>query len=190
MNPIRTERLILRQWQDRDRSLFHRINSDDRVMEFFPARRTREQSDELLDMLRDEIDREGFGFAAIELAATGECIGFAGLHEDSVMSSWPAGTIEIGWRLAPEYWGKGYVTEAAEAWLAFGFETLSLDEIVSFAVWNNFRSTAVMERLGMQRDPARDFDHPRVPDTQPHLKRHVFYRLSQEDWRKRKKAAG
>jgi RimJ/RimL family protein N-acetyltransferase len=101
MNPIRTERLILRQWQDRDRSLFHRINSDDRVMEFFPARRTREQSDELLDILREEIDRNGFGFAAIEFQATGECIGFAGLHEDSVMSSWPAGTIEIGWRLAP-----------------------------------------------------------------------------------------
>ena len=190
MNPIRTERLVLRQWQDRDRSLFHRINSDDQVMEFFSARRTREQSDELLDMLREEIDRKGFCFAAIEPAAIGDCIGFAGLHEDSVMSSWPAGTIEIGWRLAPEYWGKGYMTEAAEGWLAFGFETLSLDEIVSFAVWNNFRSTAVMERLGMRRDPARDFDHPRVPDTQPHLKRHVFYRLSREDWRKRKKAAG
>ena len=97
----------------------------------------------------------------------------------------PAGTIEIGWRLAPEFWGFGYVTEAAEALLDFGFETLGREEIISFAVWNNRRSTAVMERLGMRRDPAADFDHPRVPDTHPELKRHVLYRLSREDWRAR-----
>ena len=101
-----------------------------------------------------------------------------------------AGTIEIGWRLAPEYWGKGYVTEAAQAWTDFGFEALSLDEIVSFAVWNNVRSTAVMERLGMLRDTSGDFDHPNVPGTHPHLRRHVLYRLSKRDWRARNSANG
>ena len=92
------------------------------------------------------------------------------------------GTIEIGWRLTPEFWGKGYVTEAARAWLAFGFETLGVDEIVSFAVWNNNRSTAVMERIGMTADPSRDFDHPGIPDSHPHLKQHVFYALSRREW--------
>jgi RimJ/RimL family protein N-acetyltransferase len=94
----------------------------------------------------------------------------------------PQGTIEIGWRLAPEYWGKGYATEAAEAWLAFGFETLGLDEIVSFAVAGNRRSTAVMERIGMKADPASDFDHPAIGDDYAHLRRHVTYRLSRADW--------
>jgi RimJ/RimL family protein N-acetyltransferase len=97
--------------------------------------------------------------------------------------------IEIGWRLAPEFWGKGYVTEAAEAWLAYGFETLGLDEIVSFAVANNRRSTAVMERLGMSADPSADFDHPGIPHSHQALKWHVFYRLSSDDWRTRKRAA-
>ena len=190
MKPIRTGRLILRNWEDRDRDLFFRINSDDRVMEFFPFRRDRAESDTFLDRLRDGIAERGYGFSAIEIAATGECIGFCGLKEPDLDPVFPAGTIEIGWRLAPEYWGKGYVTEAAQAWLGFGFEALSLDEIVSFAVWNNFRSTAVMERLGMRRDPAADFDHPNVPDTHPHLRRHVLYRLTRDDeWKKQKRAA-
>ena len=181
MKPMRTERLILRNWEDRDRDLFFRINSDPRVMEFFPFRRDRVQSDAKMDELQAAIDRDGFGFAAIEITANGQCIGFAGLSETHRLPFLPAGSIEIGWRLAPEFWGHGYVAEAARAWLDFGFETLELAEIVSFAVADNRRSTAVMERIGMKADPAFDFDHPAIPDTHPHLRRHVFYRLSRDD---------
>ena len=113
MTPIRTERLILRNWEERDRELFHRINSDERVMEFFPFRRDRAQSDDLMDRLRAGIAERGYGFSAVEIAATGECIGFVGLHPAEFEPVVPAGSIEIGWRLAPEYWGFGYVTEAA-----------------------------------------------------------------------------
>ncbi len=186
MKPIRTDRLILRNWEERDRELFHRINSEDRVMEFFPFRRDRRQADAKMGELRETIDRDGYGFAAAEIAATGQCIGFVGITGTDYLPFLPAGTIEIGWRLAPEFWGKGYVTEASEAWLAFGFETLGVDEIVSFAVEENHRSTAVMKRLGMRPDPGADFDHPAVPDSHPHLKRHVMYRLSREGWQARK----
>lgn len=180
MKPIRTERLILRNWEERDRDLFFRINSDDRVMEFFPFRRDRAQADAVMDQMREVIARKGYGWTAAEIAATGECIGFVGLNDTDMEPVLPAGTMEIGWRLAPEYWGFGYVTEAARALIEFGFEKLGRDEIVSFAVWNNLRSTAVMERLGMRRDPSGDFDHPNVPDTHPHLKRHALYRLTRD----------
>lgn len=182
MKPIRTKRLILRNWQERDRDLFYRINSADSVMEFFPFRRDRAQSNAKMDELRDTIERDGFGFAAIEIIDSGACAGFAGITPTHHIPSLPEGTIEIGWRLAPEYWGHGIVTEAAKAWLAFGFDTLGLDAIVSFAVEGNHRSTAVMERIGMRRNPSSDFDHPGVPDSHPHLKRHVFYRLKRSDW--------
>lgn len=181
MTPIETERLVIRNWQDRDRALFHEINSDDTVMAFFPFRRTRQEADSFMDRIRAEIDRDGFGFCALEVKATGETIGFAGLHRDSVVPTLPPGIVEIGWRLASRYWGKGYVTEAGRAWLGFGFDNLGLDRIVSFAVHDNHRSTAVMERLGMRRAPEHDFDHPRIPDGQPHLKRHVVYRLERND---------
>jgi len=122
----------------------------------------------------------------VEIASTGECIGFVGLHPAAMEPFVARGSTEIGWRLAPEFWGFGYVTEAAQAMLAFGFETLGLTEIVSFAVWNNDRSTAVMRRLGMRH--CGEFDHPDIPGTHPHLKRHALFRLAREDWRAR--AAG
>lgn len=182
MRPIRTERLILRNWEDCDRDVFHRINSDDRVMEFFDFRRDRATADAFMESLRREISRDGYGWTAAELAATGECIGFIGLHPVEVPGLAPEGTCEIGWRLAPEFWGKGYASEGAAALLSFGFDELRLREIISFAVASNSRSTAVMERLGMTRDPSADFDHPRVAD--PHLKRHVLYRIAPEEWRR------
>lgn len=189
MTPIRTERLLLRNWEERDRDLFHRINSDERVMEFFPFRRDRAAADAKMDEFRAWIAEDGYGFTAAEIIETRECIGFVGLFGTDHLPFLPSGTIEIGWRLAPEFWGHGYVTEAAEAWLAHGFETLGLEEIISFAVRDNRRSTAVMERLGMTADPASDFDHPGIPDSHPALKPHVLYRLSRDSWQARKRAA-
>lgn len=182
MTPIVTERLVIRNWTGADRALFHRINSDEQIMEFFPFRRDRDASDAFLDRLREGISERGFGFCALAIKDTGECIGFTGLHETQGVPTLPPGTIEIGWRIVPEHWGKGYVTEAARAWLDFGFHTLNIDEIASFAVWNNERSTAVMKRIGMSAVPACDFDHPSVPDSHPHLKRHVLYRITRAQW--------
>lgn len=94
--------------------------------------------------------------------------------------------MEIGWRLATRFWGHGYVTEAAQSLLVMAFDEKETPEIVSFAVHDNHRSTAVMERIGLKRDPSRDFDHPRVPeDTHPHLRPHVTYALTLEEWRAR-----
>ena len=69
---------------------------------------------------------------------------------------------EIGWRFAREAWGHGYATEAARAVLERAFSELGLPEVVSFTTVANVRSRAVMERLGMTRDPAEDFDHPSI----------------------------
>lgn len=182
MKQIKTPRLLIRDWREEDREAFYRMNSDEPVMAFFPFRRTRAEADAFFSRLRAETAAETIGFAALELRETGECIGFAGLHADDVVPSLPAGAVEIGWRLLPEYWGRGYATEAAKALLAEGFLHLGLTEIVSYAVWNNERSTAVMRRLGMVAEPAHDFDHSSVPDTHPRLKRHVFYRITREKW--------
>ena len=186
MTILETDRLILRPWQERDRDLFFEINSDPQVMEFFPFRRDREQSDAFFDTLFERQAKK-ITYPAAELRSTGECVGFCGLHEsDAEPPRIPAGTIEIGWRLAVRHWGKGYATEGALAALDYGFTELGLPEIVSFAVHDNRRSTAVMERIGMRRDTAGDFDHSNIPDTHPHLRRHVFYRLTAADWRNKK----
>lgn len=178
---LETDRLVLRNWREGDRDLFFEINSDPEVMAFFPFQRTRQQADALMDRLHEAIAAEGIGFAALALKADNTPIGFAGLSRCDLDMVAP-GTVEIGWRLARRHWGYGYVTEAGRALLRWGFETIGLAEIVAFAVAGNRRSTAVMERIGLHRDPSRDFDHPGVPDTTPHLMRHVFYALTKAKW--------
>ncbi len=88
--------------------------------------------------------------------------------------------VEIGWRLAPQFWGRGHATEAAEAILAYGFRTLGLPEIVSFTALGNARSFAVMERLGMRRLP-ETFDLLLLPEGHPH-RPHCLYSLTREAW--------
>jgi ribosomal-protein-alanine N-acetyltransferase len=106
---------------------------------------------------------------------TGEFVGFTGLAVTEFEAHFtPA--VEVGWRLARSAWGNGYATEAARAALSFGFEEAGLNEVVSFTAPANRRSRAVMERIGMSRDPRDDFDHPGLPGGHP-LRPHVLYRV-------------
>lgn len=179
MPELATNRLRLRQWQDPDLGPFAALNADPEVMRYFPVRLTRKQSDEFATMLREAIDRNGWGLWAVEVAADSAFIGFVGLNRPRFSAHFtPA--VEVGWRLARPYWGNGYAMEAASAALTFGFDQLALQQIVSFTAAINERSIAVMVRLGMRHDAAEDFDHPNVPDG--HLRHHVLYRLSKDDW--------
>lgn len=159
------------------------MGADPAVMEHFPGLLDRAESDALVDRAAAGWDANAFGLWVLERRADGQFLGFAGLSRPSWEAHFtPA--VEVGWRLARDAWGHGYATEAARAALAYGFETVDLDEIVSYTVPANLRSRAVMERLGMTRDPADDFDHPRLPPGSP-LRRHVLYRLARDAWRAR-----
>jgi 3-dehydroquinate dehydratase/shikimate dehydrogenase len=177
---IKTKRLVLRQWQDCDLDPFAALNADPRVREFFPGLMSREESDHAVKLMSDHIARYGWGFWAVSLIETGEFIGVIGLEEVYFDAHFtPA--VEIGWRLAFDYWGKGYATEGAIAALKYGFETLSLDQIVSFTTVSNMRSRHIMEKIGMHHNLQDDFDHPKLPEDHP-LKKHVLYRMNSHDW--------
>lgn len=171
---LKTERLTLRAWRPEDRAPFARLNADPTVMEFFPSPLARAESDALAERLDRELREHGFGRWVVE-APGGAFAGFVGLAPVPFEAPFtPA--VEVAWRLSAEHWGHGYATEAARAALGFGFERLGLDELVSFTVPANERSRRVMEKLGMRRDPAEDFDHPKLPEGHA-LRRHVLYRL-------------
>jgi RimJ/RimL family protein N-acetyltransferase len=171
---IETDRLILRRWQSSDLEPFAGLNGDPRVMEFFPATLSRSQTEAMMASMEERITRYGFGLWAAELKETKNFIGFIGLNVPS--SALPfSPCVEIGWRLAFDSWGNGYAQEGARAALAFGFETMRIEEIVSFTTVGNLRSRHVMERIGMIRDANDDFDHPGLPEHHP-LRRHVLYR--------------
>ncbi len=185
---VETPRLILGTWLKTDRDLFREINADPKVMEFFPFRRNHEEADAFLSKLNGMMSKDGLGFYALVLKDTQEPVGFCGLSHPNLPGIFPDDIIEIGWRLATRFWGNGYITEAANALLEQAFSRRDVDIVVSFAVETNHRSTSVMQRLGMSRRRELDFSHPRVPDTHPHLKRHVVYTVSKDEWQARRPA--
>jgi RimJ/RimL family protein N-acetyltransferase len=169
------DRVRLRAWQDEDRAPFAAMNIDPRVMEFFERRLDRPASDALVDRIRGHFREHGFGLWALEVPGAAFA-GFVGLAAPRFSAPFTP-CIEVGWRLAVAHWGQGYATEAARLALDYGFESLELREIVAYTAIGNRRSRLVMERLGMRRDPADDFDHPLLPMCHP-LRRHVLYRLA------------
>ncbi len=176
---IETDRLVLRKCEAGDLDGFIRLNTDQRVYEFFRSNPSKEDCEIGFQIGMQKQAKDGFGFAVVEHKDTGAFLGFCGLE----IPSYAAGRlpfepcVEIGWRLLPETWGKGVTVEASRGWLKFGFENLKLDEVVAYTVVQNHRSRRVMEKLGMVHDPADDFDFPGVDVDHP-LCRHVLYRLS------------
>lgn len=177
---IKSERLLLRQWKEADCEPFAALNADPRVREFFPSTLTREESDALVDLYSKRIEDKGWGFWAVVCPGVADFVGMIGIEEVGYETPFtPA--VEIGWRLAHEYWGQGYATEGARAAMDFAFSELGLEELVAFTALPNQRSMQVMERLGMSRKPDDDFDHPAVPEGHP-LRRHALYRMQRNDW--------
>jgi ribosomal-protein-alanine N-acetyltransferase len=177
---LRTERLELRRWRPEDREAFAALNGDPETMRFFEAPLTRVQSDALVDRYETCFEDPGVSTWAVT-TVDGDFVGAVGflMVPGEVFSFGPA--VEVGWRLARPAWGHGYATEAARRGVTWAFTEGDLKEIVSFTAEVNLPSRAVMERLGMRRDPAEDFDHPRV-SAGHRLQRHVLYRLASSDW--------
>ncbi len=150
-------------------------------MEYFPACLTRAESDAAIDRMEAHFEQHGFGLWAAEVLATGELAGFIGLSRPQFTAHFTP-CVEIGWRLGTRFWGRGLATEGAREIMRFGFEQARLSEIVSFTVARNLRSIRVMEKLGLRRDPADDFDHPWIAAGHP-LRRHVLYRLRAAEYR-------
>lgn len=180
MITLQTDRLLLRPWREEDLEPFVQLNADPRVMEYFPAVKTREETLDEYQRFQEHFIKHRWGFWAASVIDGAAFIGFIGLRQiDFSVPFAPA--IDIGWRLAFDFWGKGYATEGAKACLKYGFKTLKLKEIVSFTAVQNKRSRAVMERIGMHRTAKDDFDNPKLPEGHL-LRRHVLYRIAASEF--------
>ena len=180
LTELRTPRLLLRAWRDSDREPFAAINADPRVMRWFPSTQDRASSDAGVDRFAALHEQLGYTGWAVEVLRSDRgpapFVGFVGL----VPPAWSAPFghvepfVEIGWRLAVDWWGLGIATEAARESLRFGFEEAGLTEVVSFTVPPNLASQAVMQRIGMRYDGV--FHHPRAA-ADDWWGPHVLYRV-------------
>lgn len=172
---IETDRLILRPPVDADRDAIFAINGDPEVYGWLAGTGTRAESDATVDRILAMIAEHGFSFWAVQRKADGAILGLAGLL--AMGPDLPVGpALEVGWRFARCAWGQGYATEAARGAVDWGFATQPADEIIAITAHSNVRSQAVMRRIGMVRDPARDFLHPKLAADHP-LRPHVTFSL-------------
>lgn len=171
---LQTERLQLVDFTEAHLDDLAAMNGDSEVMEFFASTQSRDESASFLARIMVHRQQHGFSLFALHLKQDDKFVGFTGLLRAEFSAHFtPA--IEIGWRFAKFAWGRGLGSEAARACLTYGFETLALDEIVSFTAAQNKRSIRVMEKIGMEHDAADDFDHPHLAAGH-WLCRHVLYR--------------
>lgn len=173
---IKTPRLILRQWQDKDRPLFANMTADQKVMKYFPSVLNRQQSDASIDRFMSSIEVNGWGFWAAERCDTQQFIGFIGINNN------PEGLpfspcVDIGWRLSSDAWGQGFATEGAKAVMNFAFRQANLSKIVSMTPVLNIVSERVMQKIGLLKTP-QNFNHPKVQSGHV-LEEHVLYSLTQ-----------
>ncbi len=176
---LETQRLRLRQWKPSDLPDFAKLNGDPVVMEYFPSTLSEADGNAMAEKCRSLIFEHGWGLWAVEEKSSNQFIGFVGIHtpKDSLPC---APCVEIGWRLSKNFWHRGYASEAAQRALAFAFETLQLEEVVSFTTVSNQRSQNVMKRIGMTNSH-ENFHHPDLPENHP-LAEHVLYKITKEQW--------
>lgn len=147
------------------------LNSNEKTMEYFPHVLTREDSKKTLERFSQHFDEHGFTYFLVREKTSGSFIGFIGCKwQDYEHPACPH--VDIGWRLLPEFWGKGYATEGAKACLDFIFKNYDFKTIFSCATEQNLASFAVMKKLGMSK--TEEFDHPRLTDYPEIIRCHMY----------------
>ncbi len=172
---IETARLILRRPLERDHDQIAAINGDPQVGDWLAGALCRAQSDALVDRVLAQFESQGFSYWVVERKSDGVVIGLAGLLAMSAELP-PGPALEIGWRLSPQSWGNGFATEAARAIAEWGFANTDAAELLAITARTNLKSQAVMRRIGMEAEPWRDFDHPKLASDHP-LRAHVTFVL-------------
>ena len=172
-----TNRLIIRNFRDEDRAILAEIASKPEVRLYHTRVVSRANSDAFIDRQIETINEVGCGYAVVERKADGAVIGEVGMRP--MKGDMPFSDdvhYDIGWQLDPQYVGNGYASEAAIGWLGHGFRKPQSGEVVAYTSALNTASIYVMKRIGMTRDKAKDFDHPRVAVGHP-LRPQIVYSI-------------
>jgi RimJ/RimL family protein N-acetyltransferase len=178
---LTTPRLLLRTYREGDLPLFAALNADPAVMEHLGGEPlSRQHSDEIAEWAQQRYAQERIGLLAVDRREDGAFIGMCGLHHQQ---SYPD-ELEVAWRFAHAYWGHGYATEAASAWLDYGFDVLGAPRIISITDRPNVRSLAVMRRLGMV------FDHEAAVEDDGETFEAVIHAITAEQWRRSRDRVG
>jgi RimJ/RimL family protein N-acetyltransferase len=164
---IETPRLRLRPWREEDKPAYERIINTPAMMEHLGGVQRREVHDTLLDRMMAAQARDGHSMWAVEMRDPGELAGICGVRVGGYEGTPVPDVLEIGWRVAEPWWGKGVAREAADASLAWAWANTDRAFVAAWTNPDNRRSWGLMLRLGMVRRPDLDFHHPLYAEDDP-----------------------
>jgi RimJ/RimL family protein N-acetyltransferase len=171
---LTTERLVLRTFRRDDLPAYADLNSDPEVVRYLGGPLSCQDSDGIAEWAQECHATEGVGLLAVERRSDGAFLGMCGLHHQESIPD----EVEVAWRLAHTYWGQGYATEAATAWLDYAFGPLGLERVISITDAPNLRSLAVMHRLGMGFEREAEIEDSGVVFDA------VIHAITAEQWRR------
>ena len=167
-----SERLGFRNWNLTDIDKMYEINSDEKVMEFFPSIQTKEQTTEFVERMKKQYEEKGFCYFAVEILGDNQFIGFIGLSEQTYKAEFTP-CIDIGWRINSNEWNKGFATEGAKKCLEYAFKELKLENVYSIAPKINTKSEHIMKKIGLKKQ--YEFEHSLLKNNE-RLKTCVLYK--------------
>ena len=148
-----TDRLILREMLPKDADGMFEMDSDPLVHKYLGNKpiKTKAESEKMITYVRDQYINQGVGRWSVIEKTTGDFMGWSGLkfYFDYTLNN-KTHFYDIGYRLIPRYWDKGYATESAFAAMDYGFNTLNLETIVGLAEVNNIGSNKILKKIGLQ----------------------------------------
>lgn len=154
---FKSERLGFRDWELNDIEKMHEINSDEKVMEFFPSVLTKQQTTEFVQRMKNQFIEKSFCYFAVDKLEDNKFIGFIGLSEQTYNADFTP-CIDIGWRIKSSEWNKGFATEGAKKCLEYALNNLKIERIYSVAPKINTKSEHIMTKIGLKKQ--YEFEHP------------------------------
>lgn len=173
---IHTERLITRFLQPNDYKIWIPFLSDPECIQFLPYYGIDDPAERAKHVIEKQLGRYNenrYGLQLLLDRKNNEPVGMCGLLLQDVEGK---PELEVGYHLLREHWGKGYASEAAQAFKNFGFENNQADSIVSMIDVGNTKSQQVALHNGMKPEPTFHWMGFEIN----------IYRITQVDWLKTK----
>lgn len=151
MDPLRTERLLLRPWDPDDAPAALRIYGAGEVTRWLtPVMGQVTDVEAMRTVIKGWIEDQHLqpaprGHWAVQEHSSGELVGSVAIRLLPPFDE----DLQLSWQLRPESWGNGYASEAARGLAAWAF-TKDIDELFAVARPSNTRAIGVAKRVGMQ----------------------------------------
>lgn len=172
--PIETDRLILRAIEASDADGLFELDSNPRVHQFLGNRPIKRKDEvyAIIDYIHKQYSDNGIGRWAMIEKASGEFMGWTGIKIESKETNGYTDYCDLGYRMIPRFWGKGYATESSLVAVDYGFKVLDISTIYGAAHIDNIASNKVLQKAGLEFVNCFEYEG----------QMHNWYALNQQKW--------